>query len=188
MKDTVFMRRTFALILIMLMLIPAPSVWATPTQFGDSGMISQPTADTHQSGSIAVGLWSNYSTFKQGSTEESSFLLPVSITLGLGSFVEAYGSYPNLTFNGDEGNNITSYPVTGYSDRGYTNLGLKMRLLGSRSGPYRFAVDGQARRNVRCFLCCLCAVFVDTACLACGSIVNLGLPSTTCAAASRPLI
>ena len=142
------MRRVCALFLVLLLSVPAPAVLAMPTQYGDSGLISQPSADTHQSGSICVGLWSNYSTLKQGAVEESTLLLPVSITLGLGSFIEAYGSYPNLTFNGDEGENITAYPVTGYSDRGFANLGLKTRILGSRSGPFRFAIDGQARRNV----------------------------------------
>ena len=142
------MRRVWALFLVVLLSVPAPAVWATPTQFGDSGLISQPSADTHQSGSICVGLWSNYATLKNGVNEESTLLLPISITLGLGSFIEAYGSYPNLSFNGDEGENITAYPVSGYSDRGFANIGLKTRVLGSRSGPFRFSLDGQARRNV----------------------------------------
>ncbi len=108
---------------------------ATPTQFGDTGMISQPTADTHQSGSICIGLWVNQASPETGGDQ---LLVPAALTLGLGSFLEAYGSYPNLAFNSDEGE----------SDRGFANLGFKARILGKRSSPFKLAIDGQARRRV----------------------------------------
>ncbi len=58
--------------------------------------------------------------------------------MGLGTFIEVYGSYPNLLFNGDEGN----------SDRGSANVGFKFRVYGKRSDNFRLAVDVQGRRSI----------------------------------------
>jgi outer membrane protein OmpA-like peptidoglycan-associated protein len=108
---------------------------ATPTQFGVSGLLSQPSADTLESGNISVGLWLNGSQLNNG---EAATILPFSLTLGLGQFIEAYGSYPNLMFNDEEAD----------SGRGFANIGIKTRVLGKRSSPYKLAVDLQARRHV----------------------------------------
>lgn len=109
--------------------------FATPTQSGVSGLLSQPSADTLESGNIAVGLWLNSS---QQSGDQTATILPFSLTLGLGSFIEAYGSYPNLLFNDEEVS----------SGRGFANIGFKTRVLGRRSSPYKLAVDLQARRQI----------------------------------------
>ncbi len=108
---------------------------ATPTQFGVSGLLNQPTADTLDSGNISVGLWINAS---EQSTSDGATIIPVSLTLGLGSFLEAYGSFPNLLFNDQE----TA------SGRGFANLGFKARVLGKRSSPYKLALDLQAWRQI----------------------------------------
>lgn len=110
------------------------SASAVPTQFGDTGLLSQPTADTLNAGNICVGLWANHA-----STDTSdATIVPVALTLGLGSFLEAYGSYPNLLFNDDELD----------SGRGFANVGFKLRIFGKRASPFKLALDGQARRTV----------------------------------------
>jgi outer membrane protein OmpA-like peptidoglycan-associated protein len=58
--------------------------------------------------------------------------------MGLGTFIEAYGSYPNVLFNGDEEG----------SDRGFANAGFKFRAFGKRSDRFRLALDLQGRRSV----------------------------------------
>lgn len=98
-------------------------------------MLNQPSADTLESGNIAIGLWLNSSQQTDG---EAATILPFSLTLGLGSFIEAYGSYPNLFFNNEEVD----------SGRGFANIGFKTRVLGKRSSPYKLAIDLQARRTV----------------------------------------
>ena len=108
---------------------------ATPTQFGVSGLLSQPSADTLESGNISIGLWLNGSQPADG---ETAAIIPFSLTLGLGSFIEAYGSYPNLIFNNEEA----------ASGRGFANVGFKTRVLGKRTSPYKLAVDLQARRHI----------------------------------------
>ncbi len=110
-------------------------------QFGDTGLVSQPKAQTLNEGNICVGLWANcYSPNGGGDplTGGSQLILPATITMGLGTFMEAYGSYPNLLFNGDEAE----------SGRGYANAGFKFRVLGKRSDPFRLAFDIQGRRSI----------------------------------------
>lgn len=117
-----------------LVLFSSSGALAIPTQYGDSGLLSQPTADTLNAGNICLGLWGNYAS----SDPNDATIVPVSMTLGLGTFLEAYGSYPNLLFNDDELE----------SGRGYANIGFKMRVLGKRSSPFKVAIDGQGRRFV----------------------------------------
>ena len=115
--------------------------YATSGQYGDTGLISQPTAQTLNEGNICVGIWANCSdgintpATKAG---DGSLIIPATITLGLGTFLEAYGSYPNLSFNGDEDS----------SARGFANAGFKARFLGKRSDRFRLALDLQGRQSV----------------------------------------
>ncbi len=107
---------------------------AIPSQYGDSGLFTQPSAETLNAGNICVGLWVN-----QGQDSGDGFLItPATITLGLGAFLEAYGSYPNLLFNDEELN----------SGRGFSNVGFKLRLIGERSSSLKLALDGQIRRTI----------------------------------------
>lgn len=107
---------------------------ATPTQYGDSGLFSNPSAETLNAGNISLGLWTNFASRPDG----ESTIMPAGITLGLGSFLEAHGSYPNLLFNDDE-------PESG---RGFANIGMKARIWGKRSDSFKLAIDGQFRRSV----------------------------------------
>ncbi|PNU18754.1 hypothetical protein C2E25_16005 [Geothermobacter hydrogeniphilus] len=119
---------------VFLLLISAQISVAVPTQYGDTGLLSQPTAETLNAGNICLGVWNNYSS---GKTEDAD-IMPVSITLGLGSFLEMYGTYPNLLFNNDE-------TVSG---RGTANLGAKIRFLGKRSSRFKMALEGEGRRSI----------------------------------------
>ncbi|MCF6179020.1 MAG: OmpA family protein [Geopsychrobacter sp.] len=128
MKKTVF-----SLLLFISLLLPQVAM-ATPSQFGATGLITVPTADTLDSGNLAIGLWFNSSSAKS----QTATIVPVSLTMGLGTFLEAYGSFPNLLFNNDEF----------ASGRGFANLGLKARVWGKRSSPVKFSLDIQARRHI----------------------------------------
>lgn len=117
-----------------LVVVTWSDVLATPTQYGDSGLLSNPSAETLNAGNISLGLWTNFASRPGG----ESTIMPAGITLGLGSFLEAYGSYPNLLFNDDE-------PESG---RGFANIGMKARVWGKRSDPFKLSLDGQFRRMV----------------------------------------
>ena len=119
----------------LLPLLAAASVaYATPTHYGHSGLLSQPTAQTLNEGNICVGLWTDCS----GGNNRDGVIVPATITLGLGTFMEVYGSYPNLLFNGDED----------ASGRGFADLGFKFRIYGKRADPFRLGLDLQARRSI----------------------------------------
>ena len=124
-----------------LLTLTVANSYATSGQYGDTGLLSQPTAQTLNEGNICVGIWANCSDgINTPSTNagDGSLIIPATITLGLGTFLEAYGSYPNLSFNGDEDS----------SARGFANAGFKARILGKRSDPFRLALDLQGRLSV----------------------------------------
>jgi outer membrane protein OmpA-like peptidoglycan-associated protein len=124
-----------------LVTLPVSNSYATSGQFGDTGLISQPKAQTLNEGNICVGLWANCSDGIDTPTTnagDGSLVIPATITLGLGTFLEVFGSYPNLSFNGDEDS----------SARGFANAGFKARILGKRSDRFRLALDVQGRLSV----------------------------------------
>jgi outer membrane protein OmpA-like peptidoglycan-associated protein len=116
------------------MIVLATSAAATPTHYGHSGLLNIPTAQTLNEGNICVGLWTNCTA----DSDQGSVIVPATITLGLGTFMEVYGSYPNLLFNDDEE----------ASGRGFADLGFKFRVYGKRSDPFRLGLDLQARRSI----------------------------------------
>ncbi len=117
-------------------LIPA-HVLANPGQAGSSGLINVPSAETLDAGNICVGAWSCYSENKNFS-KKNSLILPVSMTLGIGTFWEVYGSYPNILFNGEED----------FSGRGTLDIGTKLRFLGDRAATFKLAADFLAQRHI----------------------------------------
>jgi len=128
-------------LLLIISLLTIPEAHATSTQFGDTGLLSQPTAQTLNEGNICVGIWANCSDgVDNGSSSsgDSSAIIPTTLTMGLGTFMEVYASYPNLLFNGDEDS----------SGRGFTNAGFKFRVYGKRSDSFRLAVDLQGRHSI----------------------------------------
>ena len=102
-------------------------VMANPTQYGSTGLLSVPSADTLDAGNICVGIWGNCSDGPKG----NSFIIPVALTLGIGSFWEFYGTYPNILFNEKEQT----------SGRGTVDVGTKMRIYGKRSSRVKLAAN-----------------------------------------------
>lgn len=122
--------------LIVVFCIPAWSV-AGPGQSGSSGLLNVSSAETLDAGNICIGAWSCYGVNKNFS-QKSSLIMPVTITMGIGTFWEVYGAYPNIFFNGDED----------VSGRGTLDLGTKLRFLGDRSSALKIAVDLLGQRHV----------------------------------------
>jgi outer membrane protein OmpA-like peptidoglycan-associated protein len=125
------------LILCLLLLFSASGIKpaeAVPTVSGDTGLLTQPSAQTLDAGNISFGLWYHQTSGPSGSART----VPVAMTLGLGSFLEVYGAYPNLLFNDD----------AIHSGRGNIQLGFKARVFGKRADIFRIAVDLQGRRSV----------------------------------------
>lgn len=131
---------SFCLLTLFCSLI-AGTAFATSSQYGDTGLISQPTAQTLNEGNICVGIWANCSDgieTPSDSEGDGALVVPTTITMGLGTFMEVYGSYPNLLFNGDED----------ASARGFANAGAKFRFYGKRADKFRLAFDLQGRRSI----------------------------------------
>lgn len=110
-----------------LILLFAGSASANPTQFGTTGLMSVPSADTIDAGNICIGLWGSGCDGPAG----SSVILPATLTLGLGSFWEAYGTYPNVLLNGKESG----------SGRGTADIGSKLRFYGKRKDNFKLSGD-----------------------------------------------
>src|SRR5690242_20336040 len=107
-----------AIAFIAFLLLSAATAMANPTQFGPTGLLNIPSADTLDAGNICVGLWGNLSDSNNG----GSVTIPATITLGIGAFWELYGTYPNILLNGDETT----------SGRGTVDAGSKIRFYGNR--------------------------------------------------------
>ncbi len=108
---------------------------ANPTQYGSSGLLHVATAETLDSANLCVGVWGNCSkTDRYGINS----IMPVTLTLGIGTFWEIYGTYPNVYIN-DE---------TRYSGRGTADVGTKLRIMGKRSSDFKLAVDFHMSRYV----------------------------------------
>jgi outer membrane protein OmpA-like peptidoglycan-associated protein len=126
----------FVIALILCCLLPV-CAYASPGQSGSSGLLNVSTAETLDAGNICVGVWSCYGENKSFS-QKSSLIMPVTITLGIGTFWEVYGAYPNIFFNGDDD----------ISGRGTLDIGTKLRFLGGRSSDLKIAVDLLGQRHV----------------------------------------
>ena len=126
----------YIIVIIAVCLLPF-SVDASPAQSGSSGLLNVSSAETVDAGNICIGFWSCYGENKSFSQKES-LVMPVTLTLGIGTFWEVYGAYPNIFFNGDED----------VSGRGTLDLGTKLRFLGGRSSALKMAIDLLGQRHV----------------------------------------
>lgn len=124
----------FLLILLTLLSLEATAL-ANPSEFGSSGLLHIPTAETLDSANFCVGIWGNCS--KKPDTGITT-IMPATLTLGIGTFWEVYGTYPNVYLNNE----------APYSGRGTVDLGMKLRVVGSRSAKYKLAVDTRVSRYV----------------------------------------
>ncbi len=124
----------FRTLLTICLICLATTASANPTINGETGLITVPSADTLDAGNICVGAWGEGVKSVGG----SAITVPVALTLGIGTFWELYGTYPNILFNGKE-------DVGG---RGYAELGSKIRFIGSRSSAFKMAFDLSAQRQI----------------------------------------
>lgn len=108
---------------------------ANPNRSGSTGLIKSPAADTLDSGNICIGTWCDTS----GAKGNTNVLIPLALTMGLGTFWEIYGSYPNILLNNDE---------ESAGPDGTAIIGMKFRLGLQRSDPKKSAIDIFARRHV----------------------------------------
>ncbi len=129
------MKHSFVIFFIVAALLQSSPSFANPTQYGVTGLLSVPTADTLDSGNICVGLWGNFSKTKD---DKHAIILPVTLTLGIGSFWEVYGTYPNLLFN--DQNDL--------SGRGTAGIGTKLRFFGQRNSSVKLAADVFLQRRI----------------------------------------
>lgn len=129
--------KTFHAIIIAIIIMSASAAFANPGQTGSTGLINVPTADTLDAGNISIGVWTDFSENKH-LAQKKALILPASITLGIGTFWEIYGSYPNLLFSGDED----------ASGHGTMNMGTKLRFIGSRDSIFKVAADFMAQQHV----------------------------------------
>lgn len=143
------------ILILLITLFAASSAYASPTQTGATGLLTVPTADTLDGGNICVGIWGSYNKYKteylkpnSTTPKNTSLTIPVTLTLGVGSFWEFYAAYPNLLFNGEED---PSRLTNGNNDleRGRTaDLGTKLRFWGKRASPFKMAIDFAAHRRI----------------------------------------
>jgi outer membrane protein OmpA-like peptidoglycan-associated protein len=124
------------LIFIFLFLLNSRTVLANPNQFGSSGLLHVPSADTLDSANFCFGVWGNCS---EKSNTGLTSIMPVTLTLGIGTFWEVYGTYPNAYPNSAE---------TPYSGRGTADVGSKIRFYGARSSKIKLAADLKMSRYV----------------------------------------
>lgn len=126
--------RRLILLTAMTGLLSIGDALATPSQFGPTGLTHVPTAETLDIGNVAVGVWGNLST----RSNIRSFVLPGTVTLGIGSFWEVFGAYPNLLMNSEEDS----------SDRNSADIGTKIRFYGKRNSNFKIAGDFRLERRV----------------------------------------
>jgi outer membrane protein OmpA-like peptidoglycan-associated protein len=122
------------LILYAVVLLCATSAQANPSKSGSTGLIKSPTADTLDSGNICIGVWCDASS----NATNSPLIMPISLTMGIGSFWEVYGAYPNVLLNNQEESSLD----------GTAQIGMKLRFGLKRSDPMKFAVDAFVRRHL----------------------------------------
>ena len=115
-------------------ILQASSSYANPTQTGSTGLLTVPTADTIPSGNVCVGVWGDLTA----RDDKHAIIMPVGLTIGLGTSWEMYGSYPNIMFNNQEDR----------SGKGTAELGTKFRFYGRNNSRVKLAADLFGQRTI----------------------------------------
>lgn len=118
---------------LVLLLVPAVSR-ANPTEIGSTGLITVPSAETLDAGNICIGVWFDFSQ----TGERQASILPLALTVGIGTFWEIYASYPNIWFNDQQQ----------LAGKGAASIGTKLRFYGKRNSPIQAAYDFVYQRQV----------------------------------------
>lgn len=132
------MRRLYVVVVIIFLFSVGSAYGGSPTQFGSTGLLTTPTAETLDSGNLCLGVWGNYAKNSRGTSPADSFIIPATMTLGISPFWEIYGTYPNLLFNQDEE----------VSSRGTADIGMKFRFWGNRRSHFKLATDFFLQRHI----------------------------------------
>lgn len=113
------MKRIRHLFFLLTILIPSVAA-ATPTQYGDSGLVSVPTADVTERGIYNAAVWLNNS--QNNGNKAARF--PISLAMGIGFGWEFFGSHPGS--NQEDG-----------SMSNFGGAGIKFRLTGGLDSNLR---------------------------------------------------
>lgn len=120
--------------LISIFVLSTPAITtATPTQYGDSGLISVPTTEVAERGTFHTAVWLNQSQENGGFT-----IVPISLSMGIMDALELSGSYPNILLNSQNDGSM----------RGFENVGLKYRFLGETKSEFKAAISAFLRQTV----------------------------------------
>lgn len=103
---------------MLIILIPS-SAAAISTQYGESGLISVPSAEVTERGIYNAAAWFNNS---QNSIDKAA-RFPISLAMGIGFGWEFFGSYPDISFANQEDGSMSNFG----------SVGIKFRMTG---GPY----------------------------------------------------
>lgn len=139
-REKLFLKRSFVAFLLLLVIAANPRESQSATnQYGETGLLSTPTAEMVGAGNLCVGIWCNFSEMEDGSTKT---LMPVSFVFGIGQSFEVSASYPNVLFNDDAEVNEGLYEHEAVGMRGYMNLSFKKRLMGTNRSKFKLALSG----------------------------------------------
>lgn len=130
------MKRSGVLLFLFLLFLVFPEEsFAASNQFGETGLLSMATAETVGSNNLCVGCWYDFTSMKEGGSNK---IMPLSLTFGMTKNLEINASYPNILFNDD----------ADFSERGYMNVGVKYRLLGTNRSPLKLAFTAAMLKSV----------------------------------------
>jgi outer membrane protein OmpA-like peptidoglycan-associated protein len=127
------LRLSFFIIIVLLGM--QKTAMANPTEFGSSGLLHIGTADTLDSANLCIGVWGNCS---KRDVYGINTIMPVTLTLGIGTFWEVYGTYPDVYLNNE----------APFSGRGTADVGTKLRFWGQRSSNFKVAADYHLSRYI----------------------------------------
>jgi len=123
----------WSLLVSLMILLAVGGADANPNRNGETGLLLVPSADTLDAGNICIGVWCDSTQRPSG----GATLMPVALTMGIGTFWEIYGAYPNILLNNDEDR---------AGSDGTALLGMKFRFGVNRGDPRKTALDLYARR------------------------------------------
>lgn len=122
------------LFFLLTILIPSVAAAATPTQYGESGLVSVPTAEVTERGIYAAAAWFNNS--QNNSNKAARF--PISLAMGIGFGWEFFGSYPDISFANQEDGSISNFG----------SVGIKFRLTGGPDSNLKTSGTAFLRQTV----------------------------------------
>lgn len=122
------------LIFSLIILIPSVAAAVTSTQYGESGLVSVPTAEVTERGVYNAAVWFNNSQ----NNGNKAARLPISLAMGIGFGWEFFGSYPDISFANQEDGSMSNFG----------NVGIKFRLTGGPDSNLKTSGTAFLRQTV----------------------------------------